>query len=177
MGGSGTLVPFPPTLELALIVLLALLLGVALFALWRQGRQLEELTERLEEFRGLAFLPDRVQTLARVVEAADLGTLHERLDRFGEGLSRVEDLAAALPEAGVATGSRLQTVRARALRFLRDEGYLSVRILSEDAELEADPAEVRVQALRRGAVVRGRVVVAGDEVAEVRLDPHFAAFP
>lgn len=164
-------------LELALIFLLALLLGVALFALWRQGRRLEEVRERLDEFSALAFLPDRVQALTRVVEAADLGGLHERMDRFGEGLSRVEDLAAALPESGGATGSRAQAVRARALRFLREEGYLSVRILGEEAELEADPAEVRVQALRRGTVVRGRVVVVGDEVAEVRLDPHYAAFP
>ncbi|MDA1259688.1 MAG: hypothetical protein O3A20_03615 [Planctomycetota bacterium] len=164
-------------MELALIVLLALLLGVALFALWRQSRRLEEVSERLDEFRALAFLPDRVQALARVVEAADLGSLHERLDRFGEGLSRVEDLAAALPETGTVSGTRLQSVRARTLRFLRDEGYHSVRILSEDSELEADPAEVRVQALRRGTVVRGRVVVAGDEVAEIRLDPHYAAFP
>lgn len=164
-------------LELALIFLLALLLGVALFALWRQGRRLEEVRERLDEFSALAFLPDRVQALTRVVEAADLGGLHERMDRFGEGLSRVEDLAAALPESGGAIGSRAQAVRARALRFLREEGYLSVRILGEEAELEADPAEVRVQALRRGTVVRGRVVVVGDEVAEVRLDPHYAAFP
>lgn len=164
-------------MELALIFLLALLLGVALFALWRQSRRLEEVNERLEEFSALAFLPDRVQALTRVVEAADLGGLHERMDRFGEGLSRVEDLAAALPEAGAVAGTRAQAVRARALRFLRDEGYLSVRILAEDAELEEDPAEVRVQALRRGAVVRGKVVVAGDEVAEVRLDPQYAAFP
>jgi hypothetical protein len=164
-------------LELALIFLLALLLGVALFALWRQGRRLEEVSERLQEFSALAFLPDRVQALTRVVEAADLGGLHERMDRFGEGLSRVEDLAAALPEAGAVAGTRAQAVRARALRFLRDEGYLSVRILAEEAELEEDPAEVRVQALRRGAVVRGKVVVAGDEVAEVRLDPQYAAFP
>ena len=169
--------PLPTALELALIVLLALLLGVALFTLWRQGKRLEEMTERLEEFRGLAFLPDRVQTLARVVEAAELGALHERLDRFGEGLSRVEDLAAAIPETAAISGSRQQSVRARALRFLRDEGYLATRILSEDAELEADPAEVRVQALRRGTVVRGRVLVVGDEVAEIRLDPHYTAFP
>lgn len=164
-------------MELGLLVLLTLLLGVALFALWRLGRRVEEMEERLSEFSALSFLPDRVQALARTLEASDLGGLHERMDRFGEGLARVEDLAAALPEASAAPGTRSVAVRARTLRFLREEGYGSIRILSEDADLEADPAEVKVQAMRKGFVVRGRVVVEGDEVAELRLDPHYAAFP
>ena len=165
--------PPPDPLELALIVLLALLLGVALFALWRLARRVEEMGERLQEFSALSFLPDRVQALARALEAADLGSLHTRLDRFAEGLARVEDLAAAPPETGTSPGSRPQAVRARVLRLLREEGYQSIRILSEEEKLAEDPATVRIQATRRGTLVQGRVLVAGDEVVEIasRLRP------
>lgn len=164
-------------MELTLLVLALLLLGVALFALWRLGRSVERIGERIEEFSALSFLPDRVQALARTLEASDLSGLHERLDRFAEGLARVEDLAAAPPEVAAGPGTRPQAVRARVLRFLREEGYASLRILSESADLEQEPATVRVQALRRGVALQGEVVVEGDEIAEVRLTPHYAAFP
>lgn len=164
-------------MELALLFLLTLLLGVALYALWRQGRQLEKVSERLDDFSALAFLPDRVQALTRAVEEAELDGLHDRLDRLGEALSRVEDLTAAPAEGAAEAGSRPQALRARILRFLRDEGCLSVRILSDDADLQSESAEVRVQAIRNGSLVRGRVVVEGDEIVEIRLDPQYAAFP
>lgn len=164
-------------MELALLILLCALAGVALFAAWRVLKRLDDLEERMQETAPLAFLPDRVQALARNLEAAELGGLHERMERLAEGVARVEDLVVAPTESGLAVGSRAQQVRARVIRHLREEGLSSVRVQSGDEELEQDPAQVQVRALRRGTLLQGSVTVAGDEVADVRLDPIYTAFP
>jgi hypothetical protein len=164
-------------LELILLVLLVMLAGVALVAALRVLRKLEELEERLQESAPLAFLPDRVQAVARSLEAADLGGLHERVERLAAGLARVEDLVAAPAENGPAASTRSQLVRARVIRSLREDGLTSVRVEASEADLEQDPAQVRVRALRRGTLVHGSVTVSGDEVVDVRLDPIYTAFP
>lgn len=164
-------------MELALLVLACLLGGGALVALWRQHRRLLEIEERIQEAAPLSFLPDRVQAVARAIEGADLHGLHERVEGIAAGLARVEDLVVAPASGQGASGSRAQQVRARVLRQMRDEGYGSIRILSAEQDLESDPSEVRVQALRRGVLVSGSVQVAGDEVVEIRLDPLYTAFP
>lgn len=164
-------------MEIALIALACLLAGAALFGVWRLHQRLTEVAERIQEAAPLAFLPERVHAVARSLEQGDLPGLHERVERIAEGLARVEDLVIAPAEGGQVAGTRSQQVRARVLRHLRDEGYASIRILTPEAELDADPAEVRVQALRRGSLLTGRLVVAGDEVLEVRLDPLHTAFP
>lgn len=164
-------------MEIALLVLACLIAGAALFGVWRLHLRLSEVAERIQEAAPLAFLPDRVQAVARNLEHGDLPGLHERVERIAEGLARVEDLVIAPAEGGQAVGSRVQQVRARVLRHMRDEGYGSIRILTPEADLDVDPAEVRVQALRRGALLSGRLIVSGDEVTEQHLDPIHTAFP
>lgn len=164
-------------MELALLILLCVLAGVALFAAWRVLQRLNELEERLQETAPLTFLPDRVQALARSLESADLGGLHERMERLAEGVARVEDLVVAPAENGLAVSSRAQLLRARVIRHLREEGLASVRVESGDAELEQDPAQVRIRALRRGTLLQGSVTVVGEDVVDVRLDPIYTAFP
>lgn len=164
-------------MQLALLILLCALAGVVLVAAWRVLRRLDDLEERMQESAPLAFLPDRVQALARSLDAADLGALHERMERLAEGVARVEDLVVAPAENGQTVSSRAQLVRARVIRHLREEGLSSVRVQSADADLEMDPAQVTIRALRRGTLLHGSVTVAGEEVVDVRLDPIYTAFP
>jgi len=164
-------------LELALLVLVCLLTAAALFAGWRLHRRLGEIEERIQDSSALAFLPDRVQAVARAIESADLGGLHERVERLAEGVARVEDLVITPGENGGPAGTREQQVRARVIRHLRDEGYSSIRLQTDAAELGMDPAVVRIQALKRGALIHGTVTVTGDEIGEVHLDPLYTAFP
>lgn len=164
-------------MQLALLILLCALASVALFAAWRVLRRLDDLEERLQETAPLTFLPDRVQALGRSLESADLGGLHERMERLAEGVARVEDLVVAPAQSGQAVSSRAQVVRARVIRHLREEGLSSVRVQSDDAELEQDPAQVQIRALRRGTLLHGSVTVVGEDVVDVRLDPIYTAFP
>lgn len=164
-------------MEIAFLVLACVLAGAALFGVWRLHRRLDDLAERMQEAAPLSFLPERVQAVARILENADLTGLHERLEQVAAGLSRVEDLVVAPAEGGSSAGTRAQQVRARVLRHLRDEGYSSIRILNSEEELERDPVEVRLQALRRGTLIAGVVSVAGEEVLELRLNPVYTAFP
>jgi len=163
--------------ELALLILLCALAGVALFAAWRVLRRLDDLEERLQETAPLSFLPDRIQTLGRKLEAVDAAGLQERMEALAEGLARVEDLVVAPADKGLTVSSRAQLVRARIIRHLREEGLSSVRVQSGDADLEQDPAQVQVRALRRGTLLQGAVTVVGEDVVDVRLDPIYTAFP
>ena len=99
------------------------------------------------------------------------------MERLAEGVARVEDLVVAPAQSGQAVSSRAQVVRARVIRHLREEGLSSVRVQSDDAELEQDPAQVQIRALRRGTLLHGSVTVVGEDVVDVRLDPIYTAFP
>lgn len=164
-------------MQIALLVAIILLAGVTGAMLWRMYGLLESMQERLKELSSLAFLPDRVQALAKELEALAVDDVRAELEQLHQDLTRLEDVVSVPVAAPTEPPSRLQQVRALVTRFLREEGYLSVVIKSEDAELELEPAVVAVQAVRKGVMVQGTVEVVEDHVAEVRLDPSYSTFP
>ena len=159
---------------LAAVLVLAVVTGVML---WRMYGMLESMKDRLKELSALAFLPDRVQALAKELEALAVDDVRAELEQLHQDLTRLEDVVSVPVAAPVEPPSRVQQVRALVTRFLREEGYLSIVLRSEDADLESEPCVVSVQAVRKGVTVQGTVEVVEDHVAEVRLDPSYSTFP
>ncbi|MGB0952485.1 MAG: hypothetical protein ACPG31_04630 [Planctomycetota bacterium] len=164
-------------MQIALLVSIIVLAGVTGVMLWRMYGLLESMQSRLKELSSLAFLPDRVQALAKELEALAVDDVRAELEQLHQDLTRLEDVVSVPVAAPSDPPSRVQQVRALVTRFLREEGYLSVVIQSEDADLDLDPAVVAVQAVRKGVLVQGTVEVVEDHIAEVRLDPSYSSFP
>ena len=164
-------------MDLILLVLVLLLLGAASALIWRVHGRVAGMEERMKELSALAFLPDRVQALAKELEALAVDDVHAELEQLHQDLVRLEDVMAVPMAASVEPPSRIQMVRALVTRFLREEGFLSVVIKSEDAELEENPVAVSVHAVRKGVLVQGTVDVVDDHIAEISLDPSYSTFP
>ena len=164
-------------MDILLLAFVVLLVGASCALLWRMRSRLIAMEDRLKELSSLAFLPDRVQALAKELEALAVDDVRAELAQLHQDLVRLEDVVSAPVTAPVEPPSRVQRVRALVTRFLREEGYLSVVIRSEDQALTENPAAVTIQAVRRGVVVQGVVQVVDDQIAEVRLDPSYSTFP
>ena len=164
-------------LELALLVLVCVLLAVHLGLQWAQRARLMSMEEKLRELGTLAFLPDRVQALAKELEALAVDDVRAELEQLHKDLVRLEDVVSVPITAAAEPPSREQIVRAVVTRHLREEGYLSVAICEESSELETDPARVQISALRNGVQVHGSLEVVGDSIGTVELDPSYTSFP
>ena len=164
-------------MELALLVVVCLLLGVTIALLWLQRTRLASVEDKLRELGTLAFLPDRVQALAKELEALAVDDVRAELDQLHKDLVRLEDIVSVPTSAPAAPPSRDQVVRAAVTRHLREEGFLSVVIADDESDLTADPAVVRISALRNGVQMRGSVEVQGEMIGAVELDPSYTSFP
>jgi hypothetical protein len=164
-------------MQLVLLVIVTLLLAVAIGLLWLQRARLTVVEEKLRELGSLAFLPDRVQALAQELEALAVDDVRAELEQLHKDLVRIEDVMSVPIAAPPVPPSREQSVRAAVTRYLREEGYLSVVILDEDSDLEADPAVVAISALRNGTQLRGSVEVVGELISSCKLDPSYSSFP
>jgi len=152
---------------------------VAVAGLWWIVRRLNALESGLKDLSSLSLVPDRLHALAKVIEELDPKAVQAEFDRIHDSLSRLEDLAVtdSAADDGGDGASRPTTVRALAIRWLRDEGYYSARILNEDDELSGQEVEVVVEAIRDGLRHRGHVLVCGNEIQEANLDPSYSMFP
>lgn len=164
-------------MELILLVVVLLLLGAACALIWRVHGRMAGMEERMKELSSLAFLPDRVQALAKELEALAVDDVRAELEQLHQDLVRLEDVIAVPVAAPGEPPSRVQMVRALVTRFLREEGYISVVIDSEDGALEENPVSVLIHAVRKGVMVQGAVQVVDDHIAEVSLDPSYSSFP
>jgi hypothetical protein len=164
-------------LEVGLLVVLCLLLAVVIGLLWGQRGRLASLEEKLRELGTLAFLPDRVQALAKELEALAVDDVRAELEQLHKDLVRLEDVVSVPVAAAAEPPSREQIVRAVVTRYLREEGYLAVAIVDEESEFHADPAQVKISALRNGVQMHGQVEVVGEMIGAVELDPSYTSFP
>lgn len=164
-------------MELALLVVVCLLVGVAIALLWLQRSRLAALEEKLRELGALAFLPDRVQALAKELEALAVDDVRAELDQLHKDLVRLEDIVSVPTSTPAAPPSRDQLVRATVTRYLREEGFLSVVLMDEESNFADDPVIVQISALRNGVQMRGSVEVQGEMIGAVELDPSYTSFP
>lgn len=164
-------------MEIVLLVVVILLIGASSALVWRVHGRMAGMEERLKELSALAFLPDRVQALAKELEALAVDEVRGELEQLHQDLTRLEDVVSVPVLAPAEPPSRMQRVRALVTRFLREEGYLSVVLRSEDDAFDRDPAVIEIQAVRRGVMVQGTVQVVDDHIAEVQLDPSYSTFP
>ena len=164
-------------METTLLALVALLLVGVLVLLWRVHRRIAALEDTARALGTLDFVPDRLQVLAKRVEALDLEPLQLTLDGFGARMQRLEDLAGTAPAGPTEMPDRRRIIRALVVRALREEGFESVRILSEESELDGDSMDVQVQAVRRGVQCAGQVEIADGGIAGIHVEPSYSAFP
>lgn len=164
-------------METILLAILTLLVVGVLALLWRMQKRVEVLQEKIGGLASLDFVPDRLQALARQVETLDLDPVCASLERVVERVQRVEDLASTATAIPSAPPERKQIVRALIVRNLRDEGYEAIRILSPEADLDAEKVVVQVQAVRRGVSCNGTVEVDHEALGGIQLEPSYSAFP
>jgi len=164
-------------METTLLALALLLLTAALVLLWRLQRRVAAVEDKLRALATLDFVPDRLQLLAKRIEGLDLDPLHAAMDGFGERMQRLEDLASTAVPSQAEMPDRRRVIRALVVRALRDEGFESVRILSDEDELDGDSMQVRVQAVRRGVQCSGKVEIADGGLAGIDVEPSYSAYP
>ncbi|HEX9794010.1 MAG TPA: hypothetical protein VGC54_08510 [Planctomycetota bacterium] len=181
------------------VALLLLLLGACAWIIRLHGRQAAAL-RALEARLGAAAdgpgpasaeVVAELQAIREQLLRADLAGLRRGLEHEGgsreslEGaIKRQEVRLAAIQdvvERGfAATGAgagRIDSVRRSVLENLRDRGYRDIRLLAAPEELLADPCDLRVEAVREGVRVLGRVRIEGGVPVAVDLDPNYAMFP
>ena len=164
-------------METTLLVILALMLAGTLALLWRLRLRVLELEETLRSLAPLGFLPDRMQALAKRVEALDLEPTAKEIERLAGALQRLEDLAISAPQQPQEEFDPVRAARAQVIRALRDEGYTSIRIVAEEEDFAAEPAVLEVHAQRNGVLVRGTVELSDGEIGALDLEPSYSAFP
>jgi hypothetical protein len=120
------------TMELVLLVIVILLIGASSALVWRVHGRMVGMEERLKELSALAFLPDRVQALAKELESLAVDEVRGELEQLHQDLTRLEDVMSVPVLAPVEPPSRVQMMRALVTRFLREEGYISVVLRSDD---------------------------------------------
>lgn len=162
------------TILAGLLILLTLLVAGGL---WLLTGRLRAIDERLRDLGALALLPEKLKALSERMEDLDTDALAMEVDRLRDDVERIESLATAPGTGHAREVSRAERIRAAITRYLRDEGYRSVHVLAEEEQLESNPDEVVVEAVRQGLQVKGKVQLVGGEVAETRLDPSYSMFP
>ncbi|RMH01226.1 MAG: hypothetical protein D6702_11960 [Planctomycetota bacterium] len=164
--------------SLLLVLLLLSLAGGAASLWWLRGR-LRRLEERLDALEILNLVPDRLQALARVIERLDPERLRTEIEGIRAALARVEDLVAvpAVVEQEAPEPDPATVVRAVVRRYLREEGYEAVNVLSPDEELTGERCEVRVECRRRGLRILGSVTLEEGRVVATDLSPSYTMFP
>lgn len=164
-------------MEVILLVLVLLLLAAIFAVLWMARGRIHAMEAKLRELSSLAFLPDRVQALAKELEALAVDDVRAELEQLHKDLVRLEDVVAVPFVGSSEPPSREQMVRALVTRFLRDEGYSSVVIDDAESELDADLSTVLVTAMKHGARIHGSVIVEGNTIGAVDLEPSYTSFP
>ena len=164
-------------METILLAVLTLLILGVIALLWRMQKRVEVLEEKIGGLATLDFVPDRLQALARQIETLDLDPICATLEKIVERVQRIEELASTAAPLQSAPPQRKQIVRALIVRSLRDEGFEAIRILSPEADLDAEKVVVQVQAVRRGVSCNGTVEVDYEALGGIQLEPSYSAFP
>lgn len=160
-----------------------LVLYIAGLALVYQGqRKAEQRAKELEaELRGRdeqKVVLDRLDEIEQLLRQLDPEPTRAELSRLRASVGQLLEPPAApepLPEADEI--SRVQEVKQLINRHLRRAGCDQVQILDGDHQLDGDEIEVRIEAMRDGLCIKGRLQVVGKDVREIGLDDTHKLFP
>jgi hypothetical protein len=162
---------------------LLLVLYVAGLALVYQGqRKAEQRAKEFEaELRGRdeqAAVLERLDELEQLLRQMDPEPTRAEVNRLRAAVAQLLEPPAApepLPDANEI--SRVQEVKQLVHRHLRRSGCDQIHILDEDQDLDGDELEVRIEAMRDGLCIKGRLQVVGNDVREIGLDDTHKLFP
>lgn len=165
-------------MDFILLALLCLSLVALAVIAWYLRKQLRRFESRFEDFDALRFMPDRIQAMAKEVEAMQIDDVRKELDHIQTTLRRIEDLSAT-PVASVVNSQlpRPQQLRSLVTRDLLSRDYADIVIHSTDEELSAEQVQISVTAKRNGASVNGVVTVDNEIIADIKLKAHYTTFP
>lgn len=165
-------------MDFILLVLLSLSLVALATIAWYLRKQLLRFESRFEDFKALRFMPDRIQALAKEIEAMQISEVRRELDEIHATLRCIEDLSAT--SAAVPMNSSPlspQMLRALVARDLLTRDYADIVITSSDEELLAGQTRIAVTAKRNGASVNGFVNVDNEVITDINLKAHYTTFP
>jgi len=160
-----------------------LVLYVAGLALVYHGQRKAELrTKELEaELRNRdehKAVLERLDELEQLLRQMDPEPTRAEVNRLRAAVGQLLEPPAApdpLPEADEI--SRVQEVKQLVNRHLRRSGCDQIQILDDDQDLDGDELEVRIEAMREGLCIKGRLQVVGNDVREIGLDDTHKLFP
>ncbi|MBC8371236.1 MAG: hypothetical protein H8E25_14645 [Planctomycetes bacterium] len=165
-------------MDFILLALLSLSLAALAVIAWYMRKQLHRFEARFDNFKTLRFMPDRIQALAKELDALQIEEIRNELDEMQATLRRIEDLSAA-PGANAAepVQSSPQVLRALVTRDLLTRGYDDIVISSSDDDLSAEQVSISLSAKRNGASVNGYVSVDNLIITDINLKAHYTTFP
>ena len=139
------------------IYLFIVLITLALVSVfWLFSRRLSSVDEAFKSLSSLPSLVNRLKDLEDSVAKKDSDLVSEELSKIWDSLNRLEDLLIVGARKNNVEISRTALVRTLVLKWLRDEGYYSVKILNDADELDCEQVEVVVEAVRNGLLHRGQ---------------------
>ncbi len=160
-----------------------LVLYVAGLALVYHGqRKAEQRIKELEaELRGRdehKALLQRLDEMEQLMRQFDPEPVRAELTRLRASVGQLlEPPAAPEPLPSADEISRVQEVKQLVHRHLRRAGCDQVQILDDDQQLDAEELEVRIEAMKDGLCIKGRLQVVGNDVREIGLDDTHKLFP
>lgn len=158
------------------------LLAILLFSVYRRlgpVAGLGDVTERLEELR------DRVESIASQVEQSGVHEeLRGRLTEFTEAHRRMEATVTRLVQEVHAvrpldesSDGPPENLQGYAVRHLEEAGYQKVQILEDLGEVEGLSGKVAFEAVRKGVMHKGHLMMREGVVTEENIQPVYSAFP
>jgi hypothetical protein len=137
----------------------------------------ERLEKQIDQPGGLDRLVERFDQLEQRVLQLDPEPARQELSKMRGAITHLLE-APPTPEPPVGEAlPRAQEVRLLAERYLHAQGCELIHILSTDAELDHDEVEVRIEAMREGLSLKGRLKISGTDVRDTGLDNTHKLFP
>jgi hypothetical protein len=162
-----------------LSIVLLVALGV-MFALNRKDvdEHFQRLEKKVDDPAGVDRLIERLDQLEQRVLQLDPEPARQELSKMRGSIAHLlETPPTPEPPAGAEQLPRAQEVRLLAERYLHAQGCELIQVLSTDSELDHDEVEVRIEAMREGLCLKGRLKISGTDVRDTGLDNTHKLFP
>jgi len=166
-------------LEYVLLVLYVAGLALVYHGQRKAEQRIKELEEELRNRDEHQTLMSRIDELDQLVRQMDPEPTRAELVRLRSNLTQMLE-SPPVPEPLPVTNdgiSRPASVRQLIDRHMRSMGCEQIHILAEDAELDAEDLEVRVEAVKEGMCMKGRLHVVANDVREIGFDDTHKLFP
>lgn len=166
-------------MEYVLFVLLVTGVALVLHGQRKAEQRIKALEADLRNRDDHQSLMERIDGLDQLVRQMDPEPTRAELIRLRSNLTQMLEAPPAPEPLPVSNDelSRPASVRQLIDRHMRGMGCEQIHILAEDAELDGDDLEVRVEAMKDGMCMKGRLHVVANDVREIGFDDTHKLFP